>query len=93
MLVVAAGVGRRPFAQVLRNSLSGHPPTTGLRDIFRFTPVVGYRVIVMGRFWTTWQVFRQFKNSATLWILTCYNLQEWVNHPPSSLTYICNVAS
>ena len=28
MLVVAAGVGRRPFAQVLRNSLSGHPPTT-----------------------------------------------------------------
>ena len=27
MLVVAAGVGRRPFAQVLRNSLSGHPPT------------------------------------------------------------------
>ena len=34
MLVVVAGVGRRPFAQVLRNSLSGHPPTTGLRDIF-----------------------------------------------------------
>ena len=27
MLVVAAGVGRRPIAQVLRNSLSGHPPT------------------------------------------------------------------
>ena len=25
-----AGVGRRPFAQVLRNSLSGHPPPTGL---------------------------------------------------------------
>ena len=57
MLVVAAGVGRRPFAQVLRNSLSGHPPPIGLRDIFRFTPVVGYRVIVMGRFWTTWRVF------------------------------------
>ena len=57
MLVVAAGVGRRPFAQVLRNSLSGHPPT-GLRDIFRFTPVVYYRVIVMGRFWTTWRVVK-----------------------------------
>ena len=24
-----AGDGRRPFAQVLRNSLSGHPPSTG----------------------------------------------------------------
>ena len=58
MLVVAAGVDRRPFAQVLRNSLSGHPPTTGLRDIFRFTPVVYYRVIVMGRFWTIWQVVK-----------------------------------
>ena len=34
MLVVAAGVGRRPFAQVLQNSLSGHPPPIGLRDIF-----------------------------------------------------------
>ena len=59
MLVVAAGVGRRPFAQVLRNSLSGHPPTTGLRDIFRFTPVVGYRVIVMGSFRITWQVIKE----------------------------------
>ena len=59
MLVVAAGVGRRPFAQVLRNSLSGHPPTTGLRDIFRFTPVVGYRVIVMDSFRTTWQVIKE----------------------------------
>ena len=59
MLVVTDGVGRRPFAQVLRNSLSGHPPTTGLRDIFRFTPVVGYRVIVMGRFWTTWKVIKE----------------------------------
>ena len=29
MLVVAAGVGRCPLAQVLRNSLSGHLPTTG----------------------------------------------------------------
>ena len=29
MLVVVAGVGRHPFAQVLRNSLSGHPPPTG----------------------------------------------------------------
>ena len=55
---LGAGVGRRPFAQVLRNSLSGHPPTTGLRDIFRFTPVVYYRVIVMGRFWTTWRVVK-----------------------------------
>ena len=27
MLVVAAGVGRRQFAQVLQNLLSGHPPT------------------------------------------------------------------
>ena len=26
---MAAGVGRHPLAQVLRNSLSGHPPTTG----------------------------------------------------------------
>ena len=34
MLVLVAGVGRRPLAQVLRNSLSVHPPTTGLRDIF-----------------------------------------------------------
>ena len=59
MLVVAAGVGRRPFAQVLRNSLSGHPPTTGLRDIFRFTPVVGYRVIVMDSFRTTWKVIKE----------------------------------
>ena len=58
MIVVVAGVGRRPIAQVLRNSLSGHPPTTGLRDIFRFTPVVYYRVIVMGRFWTTWRVVK-----------------------------------
>ena len=59
MLVVVAGVGRRPIAQVLRNSLSGHPPTTGLRDIFRFTPVVGYRVIVMDSFRTTWQVIKE----------------------------------
>ena len=59
MLVVAAGVGRRPFAQVLRNSLSGHPPTTGLRDIFRFTPVVYYRVIIMDSFRTTWQVIKE----------------------------------
>ena len=59
MIVLVAGVGRRPFAQVLRNSLSGHPPTTGLRDIFRFTPVVGYRVIVMGRFRTTWKVIKE----------------------------------
>ena len=29
MIVIVAGVGRCPFAQVLRNSLSGHPPTTG----------------------------------------------------------------
>ena len=29
MIILAAGVGRRPLAQVLRNSLSGHPPTTG----------------------------------------------------------------
>ena len=29
-----AGVGRRPLAQVLRNSLSGHPPTTGHETIF-----------------------------------------------------------
>ena len=26
---MSATVGRRPFAQVLRNSLSGHPPPTG----------------------------------------------------------------
>ena len=26
---MVAGVGRRPLAQVLRNSLAGHPPTTG----------------------------------------------------------------
>ena len=26
---MVAGVGRRPLAQVLSNSLSGHPPTTG----------------------------------------------------------------
>ena len=26
---MVADVGRRPLAQVLRNSLSGHPPTTG----------------------------------------------------------------
>ena len=50
MLVVVAGVGRRPFAQVLRNSLSGHPPTTGHGTFFSFTPVVDYRVIVMGIF-------------------------------------------
>ena len=29
MLVLVAGVGRRPLAQVLRNSLSWHPPPTG----------------------------------------------------------------
>ena len=40
---------------------------------------------------TTWQVFRQPKNSAMLWILACYNPQEQVNHPPGSLTYICNI--
>ena len=40
---------------------------------------------------TTWQVFRQPKNSAILWILACYNPQEQVNHPPGSLTYICNI--
>ena len=59
MLILVAGVGRRPIAQVLRNSLSGHPPTTGLRDIFRFTPVVGYRVIVMDSFRTTWKVIKE----------------------------------
>ena len=26
---MVAGVGRCPLAQVLHNSLSGHPPTTG----------------------------------------------------------------
>ena len=31
---MVAGVGRRPLAQVLRNSLSGHPPTTGHETIF-----------------------------------------------------------
>ena len=59
MLVVAAGVGRRPFAQVLRNSLSGHPPPIGHGTFFRFTPVVGYRVIVMDSFRTTWQVIKE----------------------------------
>ena len=34
ILIIVAGVGRRPFAQVLQNSLSGHPPPIGLRDIF-----------------------------------------------------------
>ena len=34
----------------LRNSLSGHPPTTGHGTFFSFTPVVDYRVIVMGIF-------------------------------------------
>ena len=29
MLVLDAGVGRCPLAQVLRNSLSGHPPPIG----------------------------------------------------------------
>ena len=33
MIILVAGVGRCPLAQVLRNSLSGHPPTTGLRDM------------------------------------------------------------
>ena len=28
-----AGVGRCPFAQELRNSLSGHPPPTGYETI------------------------------------------------------------
>ena len=31
---MVAGAGRRPLAQVLRNSLSGHPPTTGHETIF-----------------------------------------------------------
>ena len=31
---MVAGVGRRPLAQVLRNSLSGHTPTTGHETIF-----------------------------------------------------------
>ena len=31
---MVAGVGRRPLAQVLRNSLSVHPPTTGHKTIF-----------------------------------------------------------
>ena len=31
---MVAGVGRRPLAQVLRNSLSGHPPTAGHEIIF-----------------------------------------------------------
>ena len=34
ILIIVAGVGRRPFAQVLQNSLSGHPPPIRLRDIF-----------------------------------------------------------
>ena len=29
MIVIVAGVGRHPFAQMLRNSLSGHPPPIG----------------------------------------------------------------
>ena len=57
MLVVAAGVGRRTIAHVLRNSLFGHPPPIGHGTFFFFSPVVGYGVIVMGRFWTTWRVF------------------------------------
>ena len=31
---MVAGVGKRPLAQVLRNSLSGHPPTSGHKTIF-----------------------------------------------------------
>ena len=34
-----AGVGRCPFAQVLRNSLSGHPPTTGHKTILKRIPL------------------------------------------------------
>lgn len=59
MLVVADGVGRRPFTLVLSNSLSGHPPPTGHGTFFRFTQVVDYKVIVMGRFWTTWRVIKE----------------------------------
>ena len=36
-----AGDGRRPFAQVLRNSLSGHPPSTGC-DIRNAVPAEEY---------------------------------------------------
>ena len=31
---MVAGVGKRPLAQLLRNSLSGHPPTSGHETIF-----------------------------------------------------------
>lgn len=36
---MVAGVGRRPLAQVLRNLLSGHPPTTGHKTILKRIPL------------------------------------------------------
>ena len=50
---MVAVVGRRPFSQVLRNSLSGHPPTTGHETLSRDrTPVaVMLRVVVSGEYY------------------------------------------
>ena len=50
---VVAGVGRRPLVQVLRNSLAGHPPTTGHETLSRDrTPVaVMLRVVVSGEYY------------------------------------------
>ena len=47
---VVAVVGRRPLAQVLRNSPSGHPPTTGCDTLSRDrTPgSVMLRMVVSG---------------------------------------------
>lgn len=36
---MVAGVGRRPLAQVLRNLLAGHPPTTGMTRCHESEPL------------------------------------------------------
>ena len=36
---MVAVVGRRPFSQVLRNSLSVHPPTTGTKRCHETEPL------------------------------------------------------
>ena len=49
---MVAGVGRCPLAQVLRNSLAGHPPPTGCDTLsrVRIPDAVMLHVVVLGRY-------------------------------------------
>ena len=56
---MVAGVGLRPLAQVLRNSLSRHPPTTGHETLSRVrTPGAPLPVKPLSHKYSTQKIFR-----------------------------------